>query len=142
MPSLEETVIRNRHRVQPNHANNYQTAHGGIIMKWMDEDAAMSAMRFAGETCVTAAMDGLDFKRPVQIGDIALVEAYAYQAGKTSVKVYVRVRREDPRTGETEETTDGHFTFVALADGKPTGVPELTVDSEAGEQLSETAARK
>ena len=139
MPALEDTVIRNRHRVQPNHANNYETAHGGIVMQWMDEDAAMSAMRFAGETCVTAAMDGLDFKRPIQIGDTALVEAYVYDAGTTSVKVYVRVQRENPRTGETEETTDAHFTFVALADGAPTRVPELTVESDAGEKLRAVA---
>jgi len=36
----------------------------------------MSAMRFAGETCVTARVNELDFERPIQIGDTTLVEAY------------------------------------------------------------------
>jgi len=139
MPSIEDTLIRNRHRVQPNHANNYETAHGGIIMKWMDQDAAMSAMRFAGQPAVTAAMDGLDFTRPVQIGDIALIEAFVYDAGRTSAKVYVRVNRENPRNGDTELTTEAHFTFVAVDDGRPVEVPDLTVDGENGRQLREAA---
>jgi acyl-CoA hydrolase len=136
MPSLEDTHITNRHRVQPNHANNYESAHGGIVMKWMDENGAMSAMRYAGEACVTAAMDGLEFNRPIPVGDTALVEAYVYDAGRTSVDVRVRASRENPHTGETQRTTDAHFVFVAIRDGKPTPVPEeLTVETEEGERL-------
>ena len=41
MPTLMDTYIENRYRVQPNHANNYETAHGGNVMKWMDEVGAM-----------------------------------------------------------------------------------------------------
>ncbi|GAB7118634.1 hypothetical protein JCM9743_10960 [Natrinema sp. JCM 9743] len=76
MPTLLETRIKNRFRVQPNHANNNETLHGGNLMKWLDEVSAMSAMRFAGETCVTARVNELDFERPIRIGDTALVEAY------------------------------------------------------------------
>jgi len=65
-------------------------------MKWMDENRAMSAMRYAGEACVTAAMDGLEFNRPIPVGDTALVEAYVYDAGRTSVDVRVRASRENP----------------------------------------------
>jgi acyl-CoA hydrolase len=139
MPTLAYTHLQNRTRVQPNHANNYETAHGGNVMKWMDEVAALSAMRFAGETCVTAAMEGLEFSRPIPVGDVALVEAYVYDAGRTSVKVRVRVSREDPHTGTTERTTDAHMVFVALSEGSPTAVPELTVESEAERELREAA---
>ncbi len=140
MPTLEETHITNRHRVQPNHANNYESAHGGIVMKWMDEIGAMSAMRFAGEACVTAAMDGLEFRRPVPVGDTALVEAYVYDSGRTSVDVRVRASREDPHTGETERTTDAHFVFVAVENGNPVEVPEeFTVETEEGERLRNEA---
>lgn len=135
MPTLEETHIFNRHRVQPNHANNYESAHGGIVMKWMDEIGAMSAMRFAGEACVTAAMDGLDFTRPIRVGDTALIEAYVYGSGRTSVDVRVRASRENPHTGESERTTDARFVFVAVEEGKPVPVPELTVDTDDGERL-------
>jgi acyl-CoA hydrolase len=139
MPTVMDTYIENRQRVQPNHANNYETAHGGNVMKWMDEVGAMSAMRFAGYSCVTAAVDQMDFRRPIPVGETALIESYVYDAGRTSVKVRLRAARENPRNGETEATTESYFVFVALDDGTPTEVPDLTVESEEGERLRQTA---
>ncbi len=140
MPTLLDTRIRNRFRVQPNHANNLNTLHGGNLMKWLDEIGAMSAMRFAGQNCVTARVNELDFLRPVPVGNTALVESYAYDAGRTSVHIALRAWREEPRTGETEQTTESTFTFVAVdGDGNPQSVPELTVESEQGEHLREQA---
>jgi acyl-CoA hydrolase len=140
MPSVMETHIRNRHIVNPNDANVLGSAHGGNVMMWMDEVGAMSAMRFAGEQCVTARMDQTNFRRPIPQGDAALVEAYVFDAGETSVQVRVKVFRENLRTGETELTTESYMVFVAIdADGTPVGVPELTVASEEGEELRAVA---
>ncbi|OVE84013.1 acyl-CoA thioesterase [Natronolimnobius baerhuensis] len=140
MPTVLDTHIENRFRVQPNHANNNDSLHGGNLMKWLDEIGAMSAMRFAGETCVTAQVNELAFERPIRIGDTALVEAYVYDAGRTSAHVALRAWREEPRSGETEKTTASSFTFVAIdEDGSPVPVPDLTVDSERGEALRERA---
>ncbi|ELZ02887.1 thioesterase superfamily protein [Natrialba chahannaoensis JCM 10990] len=140
MPTVIDTRIQNRFRVQPNHANNNATLHGGNLMKWLDEVSAMSAMRFAGETCVTARVNELDFERPIQIGDTAVVEAYVYDAGRTSVHVALQAWREEPRTGEIEKTTESSFTFVAIdEDNAPVPVPDLTVDSDEGRQLRERA---
>lgn len=137
---LLDTFIENREMVQPNHANSLQTAHGGNVLKWMDEIGAMSAMRFAGESCVTAHINGVDFERPIEVGDVALIEAYVYEAGKTSVKVRLRTYREDLRTGEAEKTTESYFVYVAIDDDRrPTSVPELTVGNERGERLRREA---
>ncbi|QLC33979.1 acyl-CoA thioesterase [Halarchaeum sp. CBA1220] len=140
MARIEETYIENRNRVQPNHANNYETVHGGNVMKWMDEVGAMSAMRHAGETCVTASIDHMDFMRPVPVGDIVVIEAYVYDVGRTSVKVRLRAFGENPRTGERHQTTESYFVFVAVdQDGRPTEVPDLGVESERDEALLEAA---
>lgn len=140
MPTLLETKIQNRFRVRPNHANNHETLHGGNLMKWLDEIGVMSAMRFAGESCVTAQVNELNFRRPIPIGNTALVESYVYDSGKTSVFVALRAWREEPRTGETELTTESTFTFVAVdSTGKPTSVPELTIDSDEGRRLRDQA---
>jgi acyl-CoA hydrolase len=140
MPTVVETYIENRKRIQPNDANNNHTAHGGVVMKTMDEFGAMSAMRFAGETCVTAGVEDLSFRRPLPVGDIARVQSYVYGAGRTSVRVRLLVDREDPRTGDCERTTESRFTFVAVDDdGHPTPVPELSVDSERGRELQAEA---
>jgi acyl-CoA hydrolase len=106
----------------------------------MDEVGAMSAMRFSSETCVTAHMDEVNFKRPIPVGDIALVKGYVYRAGRTSVSVRVRVFREDPRKGQQEVTTESYMVFVAIDDDRePTPVPELTVSTERGEKLHSEA---
>lgn len=138
MPTPSDTYIQNRERIQPNQTNNYDTAHGGIVMHLMDEIGAMSAMRFAGETCVTARVESLDFRRPIPRGDIAVVEAWVYDAGRTSVKVRLCVDREDPRTGESERTSDSTFTFVAVdTDGRPVEVPDLSVETDRDRELRE-----
>jgi len=138
MPTPSDTYIQNRERIQPNQTNNYDTAHGGIVMHLMDEIGAMSAMRFAGETCVTARVESLDFRRPIPRGDIAVVESWVYDAGRTSVRVRIRVDREDPRTGASERTSDSAFTFVAVdTEGRPRPVPELVVETDRDEQLCE-----
>lgn len=139
MPKVADTHIVNRERVQPTHANNYESAHGGIVMKWMDEIGAMSAMRAAEQSCVTAQMSRIDFERPVPIGDNALVESYAYATGRTSVRVRIEVSAENPHTGETELTTSAYATFVAIEDGKPSPVPDLRVEGEKCKELREKA---
>ncbi|QPV62893.1 acyl-CoA thioesterase [Halosimplex litoreum] len=136
MPDLMDTFLENRWMVQPNHANSLGTTHGGNVLKWMDEVGAMSAMRFAGRDCVTARMDQVDFLQPIPVGETALVEAYVYETGRSSVRVRLRVFREDPRSGERELTTESYSVYVAIDDDRePVEVPELTVDSEEGERL-------
>ena len=140
MSSVSDTYIENRQRVQPTHTNNHASAHGGNVVKSMDEVGALSAMRHAGETCVTAKINELDFKRPIPQGDICVIESYAYAAGRTSVRVRLRAFRESPRTGEREETTDSYFVFVAVdGDGKPLAVPELTIDGGRCRELRNAA---
>ncbi|KAB7513962.1 acyl-CoA thioesterase [Halosegnis rubeus] len=140
MVDLTDTFIEDRNRIQPNHANNLGTAHGGNVLRWMDEVGAMSAMRFAAEPCVTAHINSVDFARPLELGDIALIEAYAYAAGRTSVRVRVRAYGEDPLNGNSEVTTESYFVFVAVDDDRnPVPVPELTVSTEDGEELRERA---
>jgi acyl-CoA hydrolase len=138
MPTPSETHLENRSRIQPDMTNNYDTAHGGVVMKLMDEVGAMAAMRFAGETCVTARVEGLDFTRPVPRGDIAVVEAWVYAAGRSSVRVRLTVDREAPRTGERERTCESCFVFVAVDEaGTPVTVPELIVETQRDEKLRE-----
>lgn len=140
MVDLMQTFIEDRNRVQPHHANNLETAHGGNVLRWMDEAGAMSAMRFAGEPCVTAHINSVDFARPLELGDIALIEAYVYDAGRTSVRVRVRAYGEDPLTGESDITTESYFVFVAIDENRnPVRVPELTTSSPEGARLREAA---
>ncbi|ELY87365.1 thioesterase superfamily protein [Natrialba hulunbeirensis JCM 10989] len=140
MTDLMETLVENREMVQPNHANMLDSAHGGNVMKWMDEVGAMSAMRFSGETCVTARVNQMNFERPISVGDTAYITAYVYDSGESSVRVRLVTEREDLRTREREKTTESYFVYVAIDENnKPTSVPELTVSTDEGERLRKKA---
>ena len=140
MPRLQETLIENREMVQPNHANNLDTAHGGNVLKWMDEVGAMSAMRFSGSACVTAHINQVNFEQPIFVGDTAFIRAYVYATGRTSMKVRIAAFRENPLTGEKERTTESYFVYVAIDDAhEPTLVPELIVENAAEEERKEEA---
>lgn len=135
-----ETYLENRWLVQPNHANNLQTTHGGNVLKWMDELGALSAMRFAGENCVTARMDQVNFKRPIPVGETAVIQAYVFEAGTTSVQVRLEAFRENPQTGERVATTGSYSVYVAVdEEGDPIPVPDLTASSDRGRELREMA---
>lgn len=140
MPDLLDTHMENRWMIQPNHANVLDTAHGGHVLKWMDEIGAMAAMRFSRESCVTAHINHVDFQSPIFVGDLALIEAYVYDAGQTSMRVRLRAYREDPRTDTREQTTESYFVYVAIdEDRDPTPVPDLTVSTEHGKRLQKQA---
>jgi acyl-CoA hydrolase len=142
MIPLEETYIENRVLVQPDDTNHRNIAHGGNVVKWMDEVGAMSAMRFAGRTCVTARMESVDFLRPIPRGNVALVESYVYDAGTTSIDLFLRVFSEDPMSGDRELTTESRFVYVALdEDGDPAPVPGLDASSERARELRAAAVR-
>jgi acyl-CoA hydrolase len=124
----------------PNDTNNLGRALGGAVLHWMDICAAIASMRFAGNQCVTASMDHVDFISAIEMGEVAVVEAYVFDTGSTSIDVKVDVRAEDPREGTKRKTTSSFFTFVALdGNGKPTEVPDLRCESEAEEGLRTAA---
>lgn len=141
MPDLLDTRLENRWLVYPNQANTLGTVHGGYVMMWMDQLGAMSAMRFSGRTCVTARFDQINFDRPVDVGDITLIESYVYAAGRTSIRVRLRAVRENPRTGETVQTAESYAVYVAIdEDRKPVAFDrELTTESEEARELRRLA---
>ncbi|MFB6169241.1 MAG: acyl-CoA thioesterase [Haloferacaceae archaeon] len=131
-----DSYVESTERIQPNQANNYENAHGGEVVKLMDELAAVAAMQVAGETCVTAHIGSVDFQAPLPVGDVATLSAYVYDTGDTSLDVRVDVEGRDPRTDETETTTSACFTLVAVdADGTPVPVPEVVTETERERQL-------
>jgi len=124
----------------PNDTNNLGRALGGAVLGWMDVCGAVAGMRFSGRQVVTAAMDHVDFIAPIEVGEVAIIEAYVFGAGRTSLDVKVDVTAEDPRTGDSRETTSSYFTFVALdARGRPTAVPELACPTETERRLRDRA---
>jgi len=129
--------------LMPDQTSFFGRALGGVVLHWMDVCGGIAAMRFAGQDCVTAAMDHVEFIAPIEAGDIVVVQAYVFEAGTASLDVRVDVRAEDPRSGESRETASSFLTYVALdGDGEPTAVPELVCETDAEAKLRETAVEQ
>lgn len=133
---VEEAIVESIERIQPNQANNYGNAHGGEVVRLMDEHAAVAAMLVASETCVTARIGSVEFQSPVSVGDVIEITAYVYETGNTSLEVRVNVDARDPRSSETRRATAACFTMVAVDDdGDPTPVPSITAETEREREL-------
>ncbi len=117
--------------VMPGHANGAAgVLFGGVMMQWIDVCAGVAAMRHAAGLVVTASIDRLDFICPVHVGDIVVLQAQVNYVHKTSLEVGCRVETEDMKSGARRYTTKAYLTFVALDDGKPRMVPELTLETD------------
>ena len=107
-------------------ANNAGNVHGGVIMQLCDEVAGIAAVRHSGARVVTAAMDRMNFRHPVFVGQLLTVKATVNAAWRSSMEVGVRVESENVRIGEVLHTSTAYLTMVALDDdGKPTEVPPV-----------------
>ncbi|CQR49945.1 MULTISPECIES: acyl-CoA thioesterase [Haloferax] len=134
--TLEESRTEMTELLLPNDTNNLGRALGGAVLHWMDICGAIAAMRFSNRQCVTASMDHVDFIGPIDLGEVAVIEAYVFNVGRTSVDVKVDVHAENPKTDELRKTTTSFLTFVALDDdGKPTPVPRLVCETDEESEL-------
>jgi acyl-CoA hydrolase len=127
----EAIEVSSSELVFPTHTNHYGTIFGGRVLELMDMTGAMAAMRFAGEDTVTASIEAVDFKKPVQVGDIMEVKARVIYTARTSMVVKVDVYKVGKYSPGAEFTCRGYIVFVAIGpDGKPTSVPTLKVVTE------------
>jgi len=87
------------------------------MLSWLDLAAAKASSRFLENTdawgAVTRAMDSVEFKEPVFLGDWVNCEATVYEAGKSSIKVSVKAYAESKVYGKRLACT-ANFTFVSI----------------------------
>ena len=95
---------------------------GGWLMAQMDTAGAVAAVRRSKGRVATVAVAGMNFHKPVLVGDIVSCYAEIVKVGRTSMTVTVETWI-DRRSGESYEVTEGTFVYVALDDqGRPRAV--------------------
>jgi len=116
--------------MSPPDANVRGTVFGGVILAMVDKAAAVCAMRHAGRSCVTVAMDRVEFLVPIMVGNVVSVEAQVNYAGKTSLEIGVEVYAEDLEHGHRMHTNSCLVTMVAMdAKNRPAPVPGLLLET-------------
>ncbi|WP_414693693.1 acyl-CoA thioesterase [Paenibacillus sp.] len=129
--------------VFPQDTNHHGTMFGGKVMEYIDKLAAIAAMRHSARQVVTASSDSLDFLAPIRLGEVIVVEAFVTWTNRSSMEVYVKVRAEDPVTGESRITVTSFLTFVALDEGgRPCPVPEAYPETDEEKRLHASAKER
>jgi len=100
--------------VLPAETNPLGKLLGGHVMHLVDIAAAMAASRHSNSYVVTASVDNIDFRNPINIGEIVILKAQVNRVFQTSMEVGVKVFSENALTGERKHTTTAYVTFVAL----------------------------
>lgn len=140
MVRLEESYTETSEVVMPNGTNNLGRALGGWVLDRMDIGGVIAARRFARSQVVTASIDRVDFHAALDLGDIAVLTAYVYDVGETSMQVRVDVSAERPSEDRDRETASSDLTFVAIDDAeRVTPVPRLDVESKRERTLRRRA---
>jgi len=139
-----KTVHESQHEtselMMPEHANNMGHVFGGVILSMMDKTAAICAYRHSRASVVTASIDRVDFREPIHLGDLVIMQASVNFAGRSSMEIGVRVEAEELMTGNRRHTNSCYLTFVAVdRNGRPIEVPELKPET-ADEQRRFAAA--
>ncbi len=129
--NIEETRISITQLMLPSHANFSGKIHGGHILSLMDQIAFACASKHSGTYCVTASVDTVDFRQPIEVGELVTMKASINYVGRTSMVVGIRVESQNIQTGMIKHCNSSYFTMVAKDEnGKPTPVPGLIVDDE------------
>ncbi|SDY82583.1 acyl-CoA thioesterase [Herbiconiux ginsengi] len=122
----------------PGDANWGGNAHGGTVMRWIDEAAFACAAGWTSASAVAVYSGGIHFYRPIRIGHIVEVAARLIHTGPQSMHIAIHVRSGSPETPQALElTTQCMSVFVDLdaASGRSRPVPALPLVSDEDRRL-------
>ncbi len=105
--------------MMPKDTNRHGTIFGGVLLSNIDLAGAIAATRELQlrrgnprASFVTVAINRVEFKKPVHVGDVVRFETSIVRIGRTSITVHIDVIAE--RGVETIHVTEAEAVFVAV----------------------------
>jgi acyl-CoA thioesterase YciA len=105
--------------MMPKDTNRYGTIFGGVILSHIDLAGAIAAQRELqlrggnpAASFVTVALNRVEFKKPVLVGDVVRFQTSVVKVGRTSMTVRIDVIAE--RGAETVHVTEAEGVFVGV----------------------------
>ena len=111
-----KTVPTLRQLAMPKDTNALGTIFGGVILSQIDQAAAIEAHKYHKGAVVTVAMDEIEFKQPVFVGDVVSYYASTHKLGRTSVTIDVHVfaQRQCAEEDDFIPVTEARAVMVAV----------------------------
>jgi acyl-CoA thioesterase YciA len=102
--------------------NTFNLSHlsifGGVLLSYIDQAGAIGARRAVLQAggprpwLVTVAVNRVEFKKPVLVGDVVRFKTSTVRWGRTSITVHVDVEAE--RGAEVEHVAEAELVFVGI----------------------------
>ena len=109
--------------MMPRDTNPAGTIFGGVILSYIDMAGAIAARRevalrggSANANIVTVAINRVEFKQPVQVGDVVRFETTVVRIGRTSMTMHIDVFSE--RAGAVIPVTDSEVVYVNVDENR------------------------
>jgi acyl-CoA thioesterase YciA len=116
---MSEPYIAVQIPMMPKDTNRHGTIFGGVLLANIDLAGAIAAQREVQlrggnprASFVTVALNRVEFKKPVLVGDVVRFETTVVRVGRTSITVRIDVHAE--RGAETVHVTEAEGTFVGV----------------------------
>ena len=115
---MTEPYLAIRVVMMPRDTNPLGSIFGGVILSYIDSAGAIGARREvaqAGGTLpflVTVALNRVEFKAPVMVGDVVSFKTHLVKIGRTSITMTVAVEAE--RGTQTLQVTEAEVVYVGI----------------------------
>jgi acyl-CoA thioesterase YciA len=100
----------------PADTNQNGDIFGGWLLSQMDLGGGVFASKLAKSRTVTVAIEAMNFRKPVYVGDLVSVYATLVKIGHTSVTVHLDAWALSRKEMKPILVTDGNFTYVSIDD--------------------------
>ena len=103
-----------RQLAMPADTNANGDIFGGWLLGQLDLGGGIFASKVARSRTVTVAIDAMNFRKAVFVGDVVSVHATLVKIGKTSITVHLEAWVLRRNESHSILVTDGNFTYVSI----------------------------
>src|SRR5690625_6906316 len=93
--AIKDSRIVQTRLVLPPDTNHLDTIFGGKILAYIDEVAALAAMKHSNHVVLTASIDSVSFLSSAKVGDALTIKALVTNKGQSSMEVYAKLKGKD-----------------------------------------------
>ena len=118
-PTMSEPYTAIQVVMMPRDTNPYGTIFGGVVLSHIDTAGSIGARREvllrggnAKASFVTVAINRVEFKQPVMVGDVVKFLTRLVKIGRTSVTMHIDVIAE--RDAQDIPVTDAEIVYVGV----------------------------
>jgi acyl-CoA thioesterase YciA len=120
--------------MMPRDTNPHGTIFGGVILSYLDQAGAIGGRREVARLggslpfLVTVAINRVEFKCPVLVGDVVRFLTRPARVGRTSITMHVHVEAE--RGNKVLSVTEAEIVYVAIDLNSPDRRPVPLLPSQ------------